>query len=236
MNPLEFFGYAARLLATNRPHPTDFSIVARISRLGITAEKPFSPNDFDVRQRSEIAAGWAAALQDIMTSVATVGTRVNGWTIIKDNIGVYGNAYLQRALVSLVGLGANPPEDAVYPLLTADADGDPITSEHNYVLHFDADKLPPVAAFWSVTMYDHEGYQVANELNRFAIGDRDQLTYNADGSLDLYIQHTNPGPDLASNWLPAPSGQLGVTMRLYAPERSVLDGTWSPPPVRKAHR
>ncbi len=169
-----------------------------------------------------------------MASVRTVGTRVNGWTIIKDNVGVYGNAYLQRALVALVGLGANPPEDAVYPLLIADGDGEPITGEHDYVVHFDADELPRVAAFWSVTMYDYEGYQVANEVNRFAIGDRDPLTYNANGSLDLYLQHTNPGPERACNWLPAPSGPLGVTMRLYAPKRSVLDGTWSPPPVRKA--
>jgi hypothetical protein len=233
MDPLDFLGYAARLLAINPPHPTDFSILARISRLGIVAGNPFSPQDFDVQQRDEIAAGWTAALHDIMSSAATAGTRVNGWMILKDNIGVYGNAYLQRAVVALVGLGANPPEDAVYPFLTADADGGPITGEHNYVLHFEADELPPVAAFWSVTMYDGEGYQVANELNRFAIGDRDPLTYNADGSLDLYLQHSNPGPDRASNWLPAPSGPLGVTMRLYAPERSVLDGTWSPPPVRK---
>ena len=234
MDPLDFFSYAARLLATNRAHPTDFSIVARISGLGIVAGKPFCPDDFDARQRGEIAAGWAAAQHALMASVATIGSRVNGWTIMKDNVGVYGNAYLQRALVALVGLGANPPEDAVYPLLIADADGDPITGEQDYVLHFDAGELPPVAAFWSVTMYDAEGYQVANELNRFAIGDRDQLTYHADGSLDLYLQHSNPGPERVSNWLPAPSGPLGVTMRLYAPKRSVLDGAWSPPPVRKA--
>lgn len=233
LDPLDFFGYAADLLAINPPHPTDFSILARIAGMGIAAGKPFRPDDFDARQRSEIAAGWSAALHDIVTSATTVGTHVNGWTIIKDNIGVYGNAYLQRALVALVGLGANPPEDAVYPLLIADADGEPITGEHNYVLHFDADKLPPVSAFWSVTMYDGEGYQVANEGNRFAIGDRDPLTYNADSSLDLYLQHANPGPQRGTNWLPAPRGPLGVTMRLYAPKRSVLDGTWSPPPVRK---
>lgn len=235
MDPLEFFGYAARLLAANRPHPTDFSILARISGLGLVAGKPFAPDDFDAKQRTEIAAGWAAAQHDLMASLGAIGTHVNGWTIMKDNIGVYGNAYLQRALVALFGLGANPPEDAVYPLLVADADGDPITGEHSYVLHFDADALPPAAAFWSVTMYDGEGYQVANELNRFAIGDRDQLTYNADGSLDLYLQQGNPGADRAGNWLPAPGGPLGVTMRLYAPKRSVLDGTWSPPPVRKTN-
>jgi hypothetical protein len=233
MDPLDFFGYAATLLAVNPPHPTDFSALARIAGLGIVTGKPFSAGDFDAQQRSEIAAGFSAALHDIMAALGTMGARANGWTILKDNMGVYGNAYLQRALIALVGLGANPPEDAVYPILVADAAGDPVTGDQDYVLHFDADNLPPVAAFWSVTMYDGEGYQVANEINRFAIGDRDKLTYNADGSLDLYVQHTNPGPERVANWLPAPRGTLGVTMRLYAPARSVLDGTWAPPPVRR---
>jgi hypothetical protein len=150
-----------------------------------------------------------------------------------DTMGVYGNAYLRRAVVALVGLGANQPEDAIYPLLTADADGAPLTGEHDYLIHFDADTLPPAHAFWSVTMYDAEGYQVANELNRFAIGDRDPLTYHADGSLDLYLQHGNPGPDREPNWLPAPLGPLGVTMRLYAPKLEALDGRWHPPVVRR---
>ena len=87
-------------------------------------------------------------------------------------------AYLRRAVVAMIGLGANPPEDAVYPLLVADDDGQPVTGEHCYVLHFDSGALPPVDAFWSVTMYDAEGYQVANELGRFAIGDRDALAFN----------------------------------------------------------
>jgi hypothetical protein len=147
---------------------------------------------------------------------------------------VYGNAYLKRATVALGGLGANPPEDAVYPILLVDSDGDSTRGEQNYVVHFDADKLPPVDAFWSITMYDAEGYQVANELDRFAIGDRDQLTYNSDGSLDILIQNTNPGPDRQANWLPAPTGPLGITMRLYAPRPEILDGRWAPPPVRKA--
>lgn len=127
-----------------------------------------------------------------------------------------------------------PRDHAVYPVLLADSDGDPTTGEQNYVVHFDADKLPPVDAFWSITMYDAEGYQVANELDRFAIGDRDPLTYNPDGSLDIYIQPITPGPDHEANWLPAPTGPLGITMRLWAPRPQVLDGRWSPPPVTKA--
>jgi hypothetical protein len=91
-----------------------------------------------------------------------------------------------------------------------------------------------VNAFWSVTMYDEAGFQVANSINRFAIGDRDELKYNPDGSLDLYIQHEDPGPDKESNWLPAPAtGTLGVTMRLYAPKAEALDGRWNPPAIKR---
>jgi hypothetical protein len=140
---------------------------------------------------------------------------------------------MKRAIVAMVGLGANSPEDAVYPVLIVDGDGNPVSGEHDYVLHFDAHELPPVDAFWSVTMYDAQGFQVANVLDRYAIGDRDPIRYNADGSLDLYLQHESPGSDEESNWLPAPSGALGLTMRLYAPKHAVLRGGWSPPPLRR---
>jgi len=129
-----------------------------------------------------------------------------------------------HAIVAMVGLGANQPDDAVYPLNVADGDGQPLNGDHDYVLHFGKDELPPVEAFWSVTMYDAEGFQAPNPIDRFAIGDRDQLAYNPDGSLDLYLQHGSPGSDKASNWLPAPRGPLGVTMRLYAPKPHALDG------------
>jgi hypothetical protein len=233
MAALDFFTYAADLLTVNPPHPTDFSQLARIAGLGIVAGQPFHAGRFTSKQRTQIDAGFADALKDMQAALNTLGTNVNGWTTFTETMGVYGNYYLKRAVVTLVGLGANPAEDAVYPLLTADADGDAPIGEHDYVLHFDADKLPPAYAFWSVTMYDAEGFQVANELNRFAIGDRDPLKYNADGSLDLYLQHSNPGPDREPNWLPAPLGPLGVTMRLYAPKREVLDGRWHPPAVQR---
>jgi hypothetical protein len=133
----------------------------------------------------------------------------------------------------MAGLGANPPEDAVSPLCLADADGRPLEGENDDVLHFERDELAPVDAFWSVTMYDAEGFQAANPLNRFAIGDRDDLGYNPDGSLDLHLQHASPGPAREPNRLPAPRGPLGVTMRLYGPAQEALDGRWNPPAVRR---
>src|SRR5262249_15896662 len=149
------------------------------------------------------------------------------WLMNTDSMGVYGNYYLKRAIISMVGLGANQPEDAIYPMNFADGDGQPLVGEKNYVLHFGSDRLPPANAFCSLTMYDAEGYQVSNAMNRFAVSSWMPLKRNADGSLDIYIQHENPGADEQSNWLPSPSsGPLGVTMRLYAPRPSVLNGDW----------
>lgn len=110
-----------------------------------------------------------------------------------------------------------------------------MTAEHRYVMHFNADGIPPVSGFWSLSMYDAEGFPVANPINRYAIGDRDALRFNSDGSLDLYISNESPGPEKESNWLPAPrSGTLSVTLRLYAPNAPALDGRWSPPTIRRA--
>ena len=158
----------------------------------------------------------------------TLARVANGWQMNTDTMGVYGNYYLKRAIIALVGLGANQPDDAVYPLNIADRDGKPMDGANKYVLHFGKEELPPVGAFWSITMYDSEGFQSANPINRYAIGDRDELKYNADGSLDIYLQHDSPGADKESNWLPSPNkGTLGVTMRLYEPKAQVLDGAGS---------
>ena len=165
-------------------------------------------------------------------AVPKIGSMANGGITIPDT-GVYGNKYLHRAAVTLAGLGANPAEDAVYPILATDADGAPVDGANQYVLHFDADGLPPVGAFWSLTMYDGEGFQIPNEIDRYALGDRDPLVYNPDGSLDIHIGPSNPGPDREANWLPSQPGPLGPTLRLYAPRASVLDGTWHPPAVRR---
>ena len=149
-------------------------------------------------------------------------------------MGVYGNSYRRRALIARFGLGANPPEDAVYPLALTDADGKPLDAANKYVLRFKKSELPPVDAFWSVTLYDKNGFPVPNELKRQALGDRDKLKFGSDGSLDIYLQATSPGKDKEANWLPAPkSGLFNLAMRLYAPRREALDGRWLPPAVQR---
>jgi hypothetical protein len=231
MSAADFFDYGLGLMELQQPHLTDWSLIAQMRRLGLVAGARFA--DLDPAVQSALHDVPAAALQAMRQAFPRVAKIVNGWQMNIDTMGVYGNFYVKRAIVTMVGLGANSAEDAVYPVLLADADGRPLTGDNNYVLHFDKDGLPPVHAFWSVTMYDAEGFQAANSLNRFAIGDRDPLLYNADGSLDLYIQHTSPGPDKEANWLPAPNGPLGITMRLYSPKAPVLNGTWAPPAVRR---
>lgn len=235
MEPGQYFSYGAELMKLHPPHMTDYAVVERMKRIGIVAGESF---DFDkasptVKKALERAGvDGLALMKKLIPSLAPVR---NGWTMATSTMGVYGNDYMKRAVITLVGLGAIPPADAIYPMAIADADGEPLVGTKNYVLHFDKDEVPPVEAFWSITMYDEEGFQVANSLNRFAIGDRDDLKYNNDGSLDIYIQPKSPGKSKETNWLPSPDhGTLGVTMRLYAPKPEALDGMWVPPAIKKA--
>ena len=132
-----------------------------------------------------------------------------------------------------VGLGANLPEDAVYPLNIGDDTGKPLDGANRYGIHFDKGATPPMKAFWSITLYDPQGFQVANSLNRFAVSSWMPFKYNVDGSLDLYFQNANPGKEREANWLPAPKGSFNLTMRLYSPRSEALTGKWNPPPVAK---
>jgi hypothetical protein len=228
-----YFGYAAELMKLHPPHITDWSVLARMQRIGIQPGNSFDLETLESTVKQALNRAVPAALQAMQAKVPTLGRLVNGWQVNADTMGVYGNFYLKRATLAMVGLGSNPPEDAIYPLTFTDADGNPLTGEHDYLLHFDQQELPPVRAFWSVTLYDTDGFQVANPLNRCALGDRDPLHYNADGSLDLFIQHQSPGPEREANWLPAPPGPLALFIRLYEPKAEVLSGTWAPPPVRR---
>ena len=234
MPPADFFHYAAKLLKATPPQITDWSQLARLEKIGLVAGKAWDIAALAPEIRAAVEQGATDAQKLMVTQKGSIAPIVNGWQMNTSTMGVYGNFYFKRAVVAQNGLGANQPEDAIYPFGVADADGKPPLGENKYVMHFDKAALPPVNAFWSLTMYDNEGFQVANAINRFAIGDRDALKLNADGSLDLYIQHDDPGPDHQANWLPAPaSGVLGLTMRLYAPRAEALDGRWAPPVLQR---
>jgi hypothetical protein len=231
MPALEYFNYVAELMKQNPPHVNGWSIIARLKQIGLEPGKSFDTTKVSA---DVLAHGAAAGLKLMHDKSPTIARVTNGWQMNTDTMGVYGNYYLKRSIVVLAGLGANQPDDAIYPLNISDADGNPVMAENKYVLHFSKDELPPVDAFWSLTMYDAEGFQVANPINRFAIGDRDPLSFNSDGSLDLFIQNEKPGSDKEANWLPAPkSGHLGLTLRLYAPRPQVANGSWNPPAIKQ---
>jgi hypothetical protein len=226
-----FFGSASALLREHAPHAQDYPIVDRLARIGFNVGEFFDHGTADPVVQAALTNAVPAAQQQITDRQTRLGRSVNGWRLTTDNVGNYGTDYLTRACVELIGLGANLPGDAIYPLVYADADGRPFTGEHRYVWHMEPDDVPPVNAFWSLTVYDAEGYQVANELDRFAIGDRDDLAFNDDGSLDILIQNEEPAQG-SSNWLPAPAGGFNLCSRLYYPKPEALDGTWAPAAVR----
>ena len=183
--------------------------------------------------KAALEAAPRAAQQLMAWKVSTLARVANHWSVNTDTMGVYGNYYLKRAIVSQLGLGANLPEDAIYPLNLGDQDGRPLDGANKYTITFDESSVPPVDAFWSITLYDPEGFQVANSLNRFAVSSWMPFQMNTDGSLTVYVQNESPGEDDEANWLPAPQGPFNLTMRLYAPKSQALTGKWSPPPMMR---
>jgi hypothetical protein len=229
-----FFAYAAELLKLHPPHVTDQPIIARLQRIGFEPGRSFDPDKAEPAVRKALESAPADAQQLMAATMPTIARVTNGWSMNTNTMGVYGNWYLKRAIVAQVGLGANLPEDAIYPLNLADETGKPLDGANKYTIHFDKGAMPPADAFWSVTLYDSEGFQVANPLNRFAVSSWMPFRYDADGSLDLYFQNESPGSDKEANWLPAPKGPFNVMMRLYAPRSEALTGKWNPPPVKRS--
>jgi len=229
MDASTFLSTLATLMRDNPAPPRDALLLSRLASIGFVPGRPYEPGpaaaaSLDVaKQRAE---------QRIAAAARRVGAAVNGWRVVLRDIGTYGTNYDARAAIAKMGLGANLPADAVYPITSVDGDGRPLHGDHRYVVHFAPGRLPPVNAFWSLTLYDASGYLVPNAIGRYALHDRDPLRPNPDGSLDLYIQASSPGPERETNWLPAPAGApFNLTLRLYWPRRAVLEGAWVPPPV-----
>ena len=203
------------------------------SAIGVAPGKPFDLKALDPQVARGIEEGFHAGREKVLAeSMQPRGRNLNGWQFM-DATGHYSTDYLWRAVVAFVGLGANLPEDAIYPHAMTDSEGQPLTGANTYEIHFAKGQLPPVSAFWSITMYNSRQFFVKNPINRFAIGDRDNLAFNEDGSLTLYVQHESPGATRESNWLPAPEDSFRLFMRLYWPKQQILEGNWKPPAIQR---
>lgn len=233
LSSAEYFQLLAKLMKDNPPAAADSPIVAKMAQLGIVPGQPFNIEALGSDVQTALQEVPKLAFGKIMEHFKSAGKLENGWTFTTE-AGEYGTEYLQRAFVTAIGLGANRPQDAVYPTSEVNAAGQAYSGANKYVMRFEKGKLPPVDGFWSLTMYNGEYFFVDNPLNRYTLSARNDLKVNADGSVELYIQHENPGPDKESNWLPAPKDKFILMMRLYWPKEtapSLLDGTWKIPAV-----
>ncbi len=231
MWPDTFFNRLNQLLVRNPPEPDDPATMDRIAKLGIALGAEFHMEAFSSEVQKAIQEGVAAGQKALREAV--LGKVVNGWQIALD-LGRYGTNYVYRAGWTFFGVGGNLAEDAVYPVAAVDGDGKPFVSANKYVLRFTKEQIPPVQAFWSLTMYDPDSYLVPNPIKRYALGDRSGMKPGDDSSLTIYIQRDSPGKDKEANWLPAPKdGGFKLALRLYAPRKEIAEGTWTPPPVKR---
>jgi len=235
MNAGEYFKLLAALMKDNPPAAADAPMVANMAKIGIVPGQAFDISKLDPAVQKGLQEVPKAGVEWIMAHFKTAGAVINGWTF-STKTGIYGTEYLQRAFITAIGLGANRPQDAVYPTSEVDAEGKPYDGANKYVMHFAKGQMPPVRGFWSLTMYDGEYFFVPNPLNRYTLSSRSKFNYNKDGSLDFYIQKDSPGKDKEANWLPAPAGTFILMLRLYWPREkppSIIDGTWKPPAVKR---
>jgi len=235
---LAFFDSLGTYLGENPPPARDACALRAFAAAGIgPGRTPSVEASGPVRAGLEAARRLGPRLLSaaIRRSNAHSRRMGNGWLVPPAYVGDYGSNYLGRAVVARIALGANTREETVYPLAFTDSRGRPLRGRHRYTLRFERGRLPPVGAFWSLTMYGRDGYLYENPLGRYSIGDRTPgLRRGRDGSLTLVIQHRRPTGGGASNWLPAPRGRFRLALRLYEPRRSVLSGTWRPPPILRA--
>jgi hypothetical protein len=237
MDTQTYFSMMAKSMALNPPVlPEDAPVVAEMAKIGLVPGQPFDLSKLSPDVQKALADVGRTAYAQIAEQQKKGGKIVNGW-LVTTGTGAYGTNYLWRAGVSAYGWGANLSKDAVYPSTKADSDGATLVGTNTYVVHFAKGETPPVDGFWSITMYDGEYYFYPNPLNKLTVSLRNHPKFNSDGSLDLYFSHEKPANAPQANWLPAPAGQFIPMMRMYWPKEtppSILDGSWSPPPVKKA--
>jgi len=229
----EFFNYLAQLMKSNPPAPEDAPMVVKMARIGLIPGQDFDPSKLGVFDEEVIKTVPKLAQLKIVKSLKD-SPLTNGWWLTTKT-GVYGTDYMQRATIAAFGLGANRPQDAIYPVGMKSGDDKELdAASDNYVVHFDKGQMPPAKAFWSLTMYDKDFFFVPNRINRYTLSSRNKFVANSDGSVDLYLQAGSPGKAKEANWLPAPKAKFVPMLRLYWPNDvppSIIDGTWKPPAI-----
>jgi hypothetical protein len=228
----EYFTLLADLMKRNPPAAADAPALARFKAIRLVPSQSFDGKALDSRWDRRLPE---LSYDRIMLHAMSL-KRENGW-LFTTKTGLYGIDYLQRAFITAVGLGANRPQDAVYPMSQRSSLLEPYEGGHSYTLRFARGELPPVKGFWSLTMYDEQMFFVANPINRYSMSLRTDPKLESDGSLVIFIQNESPGSDKEANWLPSPKGKFHLMLRLYWPDEdnpSILDGSWVIPKVERA--
>jgi hypothetical protein len=237
MDAPTYLGTMAKLMKDDPPLPGDAPIVAKMAKIGLVPGQEFNMANLQPRMRLALRRGCDLGFSRIQGAWKAAGTVQNHW-IIPAAAGKYGTDYLTRAFIAAYGWPAALPEDSFHSFTRLDAGGKKLSGPNKYVLHLDKG-TPPVDGFWSVTVYDPQYRYVPNPLNKFAVSSRDALSYNADGSLDLYFQQETPGRDKEANWVPAPAGNFTLMLRMWQPKQappSILPpgrGAWKIPAVER---
>ncbi|MFN8625101.1 MAG: DUF1254 domain-containing protein [Candidatus Binatia bacterium] len=230
-----YFKLLATLMKDNPAAAADAPLVAQLAKIGFRPGSDFDIGRLDPAVVSGLQRVPTLAQEQLATEFKRTGVTIHGWRY-STTLGVYDSDYLRRAVTAAFFLGANRPQDAIYPISEFDADGRPYDGSQKYVMHFDKGEEPPVRGFWSLTMYDDQLFFAPNALDRYTLSSRTRFKRNRDGSVDLYLQHDRPGKSAEANWLPAPAGRFVLMLRLYWPNESppsLLDGSWTIPPVRR---
>ena len=240
-----FFEFLDFVLQFAPAQDNEKDIRAQLARIGIGTGEAFNFKDLPLEQKLEIGLGMKEGERKVDEGVDNAGKAINGWRVsgLPGDNAHYNGDWLKRAVAAKAGIYGNSPDEATYPITRIDSEGQALDgSKHNYTLTFPAGQLPPVNAFWSLTMYDGKTQLlIENPINRYLVNSPmlPAMKTNADGSLTLYIQNKSPGADKEANWLPAPNGPIYLVMRLYSPKStppSILppgEGTWQPPGVKR---
>ncbi|QGM46073.1 DUF1254 domain-containing protein [Methylocystis heyeri] len=241
-----FFEYLDFALQFAPAQPNEIEIRENLASIGIGPGKTFDFKELSLKDKLELAAGMKLGELKLEEAVKKAGVDINGWRVTSagGDSAFFNGVWLQRAVIAKAGIYANDAEEAMYPFTRNDSDGQPLDgSKNKYTITFPPDQLPPVNAFWSITMYNGKTQLlIKNPIDRYLINSPmlPKMKKNADGSLTIYIQHASPGADKESNWLPAPAGPIYMVLRLYWPKEppasSILPpgkGTWQPPGIKR---